>query len=90
MSTALNVASGTTPYYHPQHSLYDRIVTLHAWTKNLYSFVAAGVMSPFVDAVVTYGVKRATVSDGMPLEGPVLAFSTPRDNLLCYWTEMIF
>lgn len=36
-------------------------------------------MSRFVDAVVTYGVKRATASDGMPLEGPVLAFSTPWD-----------
>lgn len=36
-------------------------------------------MSLFADAVVTYGVKRATASDGMPLEGPVLAFSTPRD-----------
>lgn len=36
-------------------------------------------MSPSADAVATYGVKRATASDGMPLGGPVLAFSAPRD-----------
>lgn len=33
----------------------------------------------FFAGVVTYGVERATQSDGMPLEGPGLASSTPRD-----------
>lgn len=33
----------------------------------------------FFAGVVTYGVEQATQSDGMPLEGPGLACSAPRD-----------